>query len=154
MSKHPCKHPSWNRCDIYVSQSCWDYVVKHVKMSSFLNVGISNITNLCYARSLTSRQHESNIAKITFALVRIPDDAIDIIWNYIQMPAGIHVFRLEQAWKHWLDHSNTSLFFIKLAPCQWGFHPDSHVYKLMINYSMIPDHKYYILALDCKVWCP
>ena len=22
-----CKHPSWNRCYIYVSRSCWDYVV-------------------------------------------------------------------------------------------------------------------------------
>ncbi len=25
----------------------------------------------------------------------------------------------------------------KLAPCQWGFQPDSHPHKLMINYSMI-----------------
>ncbi len=87
-------------------------MVKHVKMSSFLNVSISNITNLCYARNLTSMQHESNMAKITFAPVRIPDDVIDIIGNYIQMPAGIHVFRLDQAWKHLLDHSNAS-FFIK-----------------------------------------
>ncbi len=23
-----------------------------------------------------------------------------------------------------------------LAPCQWGFHPDSNLNKLMINYSM------------------
>ena len=34
----PCKHLSWNRCGIYVSRSCWDYVVKHVEMSSFLNL--------------------------------------------------------------------------------------------------------------------
>ncbi len=46
--QHPCKHPSWNRRGIYVSQSCWDYVVKHVEMSSFLNVRIPNI--LCYVR--------------------------------------------------------------------------------------------------------
>ncbi len=86
-------------------------MVKHVEMSSFLNVSISNITNLCYARNLTSMQHESNMAKITFALVRIPDDVIDIIGNYIQMPAGNHVFRLDQAWKHFLDHSNVSFLF-------------------------------------------
>ena len=43
---YPCKHPSWNRCCIYVSQSCWDYVVKHVEMSSFLDVRVPNITNL------------------------------------------------------------------------------------------------------------
>ena len=98
---------------IDVSRSCWDHMVKHVKMSSFVDVGISYITNLCYARNLTSRQHESNMTKITFAWVRIPDDAIDIIENYIQMPAGIHVFRLDQAWKHLLDHSNASFFKIK-----------------------------------------
>ena len=65
----PCKHPSWNWCGIDVSQSCWDHVVKRVKMSSFLDGGISNITNLCYARNLTSRQHKSNMTKITFAWV-------------------------------------------------------------------------------------
>ena len=27
--------------------------------------------------------------------------------------------------------------FVELAPCQWGFLPDSHTYKLMISYSMI-----------------
>ncbi len=46
----PCKHPSWNRLGIYVSRSCWDYVVKHVIMSSFLDIAISNITN--FARNL------------------------------------------------------------------------------------------------------
>ena len=30
-----------------------------------------------------------------------------------------------------------SLLSKKLAPCQWGSRPDCHVYKLMINYSMI-----------------
>ena len=33
----PGKHPSWNRCDIYVSWSCRDYVGKYVEMSSFLD---------------------------------------------------------------------------------------------------------------------
>ncbi len=28
--------------------------------------------------------------------------------------------------------------FTELAPCQWGFHPDSHPQKLMIKYTMYP----------------
>ena len=45
------KNLLWDRCGIYVSWSCGDYVMKHVEMSRFFHIGISNITNLCYVRS-------------------------------------------------------------------------------------------------------
>ena len=43
-------HPSWNRRGIYVSRSCWDYMVKRVEMSSFLNVRIPKGYSICYVR--------------------------------------------------------------------------------------------------------
>ncbi len=45
---------------------------------------------------------------------------------------------------HWIFSAQMIVAMLKkdvpisqIAPCQWGFHPDFHMYKLMINFSMI-----------------